>query len=103
VPKYHRNALLLNTGTGGLRGRLPRGDRRHRLDVVARFEDLDNDGRLDLFVTNGFPRDPGADTQRRMMQRRDFGGADRIMYDEPPSGSRGTWRCATWATCGSRT
>ena len=30
-----------------------------------RFEDLDNDGRLDLFVTNGFPRDPGVDVVKR--------------------------------------
>jgi enediyne biosynthesis protein E4 len=31
----------------------------------VRLEDLDNDGRLDLFVTNGFNRDPESDVIRR--------------------------------------
>jgi hypothetical protein len=60
----------------------------------VRLEDLDNDGRLDLFVTNGFPRDPGADLLRMMM-------ADspaeriRIMYESPPQAER-TSPLATW-------
>jgi len=36
------------------RGSQPRRHRRDRLDLVPSIEDLDNDGRLDLFVTNDF-------------------------------------------------
>ena len=85
APKYHRNALLINTGTG-------RFQEAAYLARVAttdwtwspRLEDLDNDGRLDLFVTNGFPRDPGVDTQTRMMGAEGAADRVRIMYASPP-------------------
>lgn len=57
-PQYERNALFLDTGTGrcleaaGLAG-LAATD----WTWSVRFEDLDNDGRLDLLVTNGMFRE----------------------------------------------
>ena len=58
IPQYPRNVLFLNTGTGsfieaaGLAG-LAATD----WTWSVRFEDLDNDGRLDLHVTNGMNRE----------------------------------------------
>ncbi len=67
TPKYEHNALLLNTGTGRvLEAAFLAGIAATDWTWGARFEDLDNDGRLDLFITNGFPRDPGADVIARM-------------------------------------
>jgi hypothetical protein len=89
TPKYHRNALLLNTGTGSFQ------EASFLANVAAtdwtwsvRLEDLDNDGRLDLFVTNGFPRDPGADTLARMMRAESPAERIRIMYESPPQAER---------------
>ncbi|BET68597.1 VCBS repeat-containing protein [Opitutales bacterium ASA1] len=68
APQYMRNMLYLNTGTG-------------RMEEVAwtaglaatewtwsvRFEDLDNDGRVDLHVTNGMNREhQNADLRQRV-------------------------------------
>ena len=58
APQVMRNALYVNTGTGRfleaacLAG-LPATD----WTWAVRLEDLDNDGRLDLFVTNGMNRE----------------------------------------------
>ena len=57
-PQYERNALYLATGTG----RCLEAARLAGLDSTdwtwsPRLEDLDNDGRLDLFVTNGMYRE----------------------------------------------
>ena len=58
APQFPRNALYLNTGLGRvleaahLAG-LPATD----WTWSVRFEDLDNDGRIDLFVTNGMNRE----------------------------------------------
>ncbi len=84
APKYHRNALLLNTGTpfcqeAGFLSNLATTD----WTWSPRFEDLDNDGRLDLHVTNGFPRDPGVDVVRRMQQAESPAERIRIMYESP--------------------
>jgi hypothetical protein len=89
TPKYHRNALILNTGTGAFR------EAAFLANVAAtdwtwsvRLEDLDNDGRLDLFVTNGFPRDPGTDTVAKMMRVESPAERIRIMYESPPLAER---------------
>jgi hypothetical protein len=85
TPKYHRNALLLNTGTGRfLEASNMAGLAATDWTWSVRLEDLDNDGRLDLFVTNGFPQDPGADVQMRMMRSETPAERARIMYDSPP-------------------
>jgi enediyne biosynthesis protein E4 len=85
APKYHRNALLLNTGTGYFReGAFLEGIAATDWTWSVRLEDLDNDGHLDLFVTNGFPRDPGADVVQRMMRAETPAERVRIMYESPP-------------------
>ena len=85
APKYHRNALLLNTGTGhAMEGAFLAGLAATDWTWSLRFEDLDNDGRLDLHVTNGFPRDPGEDVIRRMMKAETPAERVRIMYASPP-------------------
>ncbi len=57
-PQVSRNALFLNTGTGRMR------EAANLAGLTAtdwtwsvRFEDLDNDGRLDLHITNGMVRE----------------------------------------------
>ena len=84
APKYHRNALLLNTGTGRFR------EAAYLAGVAAtdwtwsvRLEDLDNDGRLDLYVTNGFYRDPNTDVDTRMMSAETAAERRRILYESP--------------------
>jgi hypothetical protein len=85
APKYHRNALLLNTGTGYFQeGAFLAGIAATDWTWSVRLEDLDNDGRLDLFVTNGFPRDPGADVVQRIMRAETPAERIRIMYESPP-------------------
>jgi hypothetical protein len=85
APKYHRNALLLNTGTGYFQeGAFLAGVAATDWTWSVRLEDLDNDGRLDLFVTNGFPRDPGADVVQRIMRAETPAERIRIMYESPP-------------------
>jgi len=84
APKYHRNALLLNTGKGRcLEAASLAGIAATNWSWSVRFEDLDNDGRLDLFVTNGFPWSPGVDLIRRLMNA--DSKAERIkLMDESP-------------------
>jgi len=85
APKYHRNALLLNTGTDRtLEAAFLAGVAATDWTWAVRFEDLDNDGRLDLFVTNGFPRDPGVDVVKRMQSAETPAERIRIMYSTPP-------------------
>ncbi|HEX3728590.1 MAG TPA: VCBS repeat-containing protein, partial [Opitutaceae bacterium] len=58
APKYHRNALLLATGVGRLwEAANLAGVAATDWTWSARLEDLDNDGRLDLYVTNGMVRE----------------------------------------------
>jgi hypothetical protein len=53
-----RNALYLNTGVGSfLEGACLTGLEATDWTWAVRWEDLDNDGRLDLFATNGVNRD----------------------------------------------
>ena len=85
APKYHRNALLLNTGTDRtLEGAFLAGISATDWTWAVRFEDLDNDGHLDLFVTNGFPRDPSVDVVKRMQSAETPAERIRIMYSTPP-------------------
>ena len=58
APQYMRNALYINTGTGRcLEAACLAGLAATDWTWSARLEDLDNDGRLDLFVTNGMVRE----------------------------------------------
>jgi hypothetical protein len=58
APQYPRNALYLNTGTGRcMEGAFLAGISATDWTWSVRLEDLDNDGRLDLFVTNGMHRE----------------------------------------------
>jgi len=58
APQYMRNALFVNTGTGRcLEAACLAGLSATDWTWAPRLEDLDNDGRLDLFVTNGMNRE----------------------------------------------
>jgi hypothetical protein len=58
APQVMRNALYINTGTGRcLEAACLAGLSATDWTWSVRFEDLDNDGRLDLFVTNGMNRE----------------------------------------------
>jgi hypothetical protein len=58
APQYSRNALYINTGTGRfMEGAYLAGLSATDWTWAVRLEDLDNDGRLDLFVTNGMHRE----------------------------------------------
>jgi len=84
TPKYHRSALYLNTGTGRcLEAAYLAGIAATDWTWSPRLEDLDNDGRLDLFVTNGFNRDPNPDVFDRMMHAGSLAERNRIMHDSP--------------------
>ncbi len=69
APQYPRNALFLNTGTGYCQeAAILCGLGATDWSWAPRFEDLDNDGRVDLFVTNGMHREAhNADLMSRMM------------------------------------
>jgi hypothetical protein len=58
APQYMRNALYINTGTGRFQeAACLAGLAATDWTWSVRLEDLDNDGRLDLFVTNGMNRE----------------------------------------------
>jgi len=58
APKYRRNALFVNTGTGRcLEAAYLAGLAATDWTWSVRLDDLDNDGRVDLFATNGMYRD----------------------------------------------
>jgi len=69
APQYSHNALFLNTGTGRcLEAAYLAGLAATDWTWSVRFEDLDNDGRLDLHVTNGMVREyQNADLLDRMV------------------------------------
>jgi hypothetical protein len=84
APKYRRSALLLNTGTGRcLEAGFLAGIAATDWTWSVRFEDLDNDGRLDLFVTNGFNRDPDADALARVMVATSQAERIKALFDSP--------------------
>ncbi len=85
APQYPRNALFLNTGVGRM------------LEVAqlaglaatdwtwsVRFEDLDNDGRVDLHVTNGMNREyQNSDLRERIMTAENQAQRMQIMRSSP--------------------
>jgi hypothetical protein len=84
APKLHRSALLLNTGMGRmLEGAYLAGVAATDWTWSVRLEDLDNDGRLDLFVTNGYNRDPSVDVANRMRNAESASERIRIMHASP--------------------
>jgi len=84
APKYHRSALYLNTGTGhALEAAYLAGIAATDWTWSVRLEDLDNDGRLDLFVTNGFNRDPNPDVNRQSMDASTPAERIRVMFESP--------------------
>jgi hypothetical protein len=84
VPMYHRNALLINTGTGRcLEAAQLAGIASTDWTWSVRFEDLDNDGRLDLFVTNGMNKEENVDLTARVARAESMAERIRIMRESP--------------------
>lgn len=90
APQLMRNALYLNTGTGRMQeaaflAGIPATD----WTWSVRFEDLDNDGRLDLHVTNGMSREyHNADLLDRIMALENPADSRRFMKSLPPFAER---------------
>jgi hypothetical protein len=82
--KLHRSALYLNTGTGRcLEAAYLAGIAASDWTWSVRLEDLDNDGRLDLFVTNGFNRDPNPDVNARAIHVENPAERIKVLYNSP--------------------
>ena len=86
IPQYSHNALYLNTGTGrSLEAAHLAGLAATDWTWSVRFEDLDNDGRLDLFVTNGMNREyQNADLRDRIILAESEAERMRLMKMSPP-------------------
>ena len=85
VPQYMRNMLYINTGTGHfIEAAQMMGLARTDWTWAARFEDFDNDGRVDLFLTNGMVREyDNVDLRTRMMLTESSDDRIRLMRDAP--------------------
>ncbi|HTF42510.1 MAG TPA: VCBS repeat-containing protein, partial [Terriglobales bacterium] len=82
--KYDRNALLLNSGTGYcLEAGFLAGVAATDWTWSVRLEDLDNDGHLDMFMTNGFLRDSGVDVVKRQMSAESVAERIRLIKATP--------------------
>ncbi len=86
VMQYSHNVLYLNTGTGHyLEAAYLAGLAATDWTWSVRFEDLDNDGRLDLFVTNGMTREyQNADLRDRSILAESEAERIRLMKLSPP-------------------
>ena len=84
-PQYPRSALYLGTGTGRvLEAAYLAGVAATDWTWSPRFEDLDNDGRLDLVVTNGMHREStNLDLLARQMSAETTAARIRVMRDSP--------------------
>ncbi len=85
APQYERNVLLLSTGTGHcLEAAQLAGLAATDWTWSPRLEDLDNDGRLDLFVTNGMYREAtNVDLLARQMGAESAADRLRVLRDSP--------------------
>jgi enediyne biosynthesis protein E4 len=85
APQYERNALYLNTGTGHfMEAAYLAGLAATDWTWSPRFEDLDNQGRLDLFVTNGMEREStNTDLIARQSESDTAAERVRVMHDSP--------------------
>ncbi|HVT73592.1 MAG TPA: FG-GAP-like repeat-containing protein [Lacunisphaera sp.] len=85
VPNYLRNTVFLNTGTDRvLEAAFLAGLAATDWTWSVRFEDLDNDGRLDLHVTNGMHREiHNVDLMQRMMVAESAAERVRIARSSP--------------------
>ncbi len=85
APQYERNVLLLNTGTSRcLEAAQLAGVAATDWTWGPRFEDLDNDGRVDLFVPNGMYREPSnVDLLVRQLSAETMAERTRIMRESP--------------------
>ena len=83
--QLYRNALYLNTGTGRFQeAAFLAGVAATGWSWALRLEDLDNDGRLDLFVTNGMHREVNnADLLAKQMSTESPAARLRVMRDSP--------------------
>jgi len=84
TPKYRHNALFLNTGTGrALEVAKLAGIAATDWTWSLRFADLDNDGLMDLYISNGMLRDQDLDVNTRMMTAESATERIRIMRASP--------------------
>lgn len=85
APQIPRNALFLGTDTSRvLEGAYLAGMAATDWTWSPRFEDLDNDGRLDLFVTNGMNREyQNADLRERIILAESLSQRMRLMRESP--------------------
>ncbi len=86
APQYQRNALFLNSGAGRLReAAFLAGLAATDWTWSVRLEDLDNDGRVDAWFTNGMVRElHNTDLLARMMTTENAAERVRIMRNSPP-------------------
>ena len=85
LPQNTRNSLSLNTGTGRcLEAAFLTGLAATDWTWSMRFEDLDNDGRLDLYLTNGMDRE-ATNIDLLARQRRAESAAERlrVLHNSP--------------------
>ncbi|HWA85668.1 MAG TPA: FG-GAP-like repeat-containing protein [Opitutus sp.] len=84
-PQLTRNALYLNTGTGHLlEAACLAGLAATDWTWSMRLEDLDNDGRLDVHVTNGMMREfQNSDLRDRIVRAETIAESRRVMRSSP--------------------